>query len=265
MRRQPEGAGDHSGAGITINTERERGQEETDMRKQIICLGLAAVLALGMAALTGCGKKESKQATTAVTTTTEEPTEATTTEEPTQAQTYKTMYLSKLEALIDEGGVNGGKLVDLDADGTPEMIIFRGSAPSFQAEIFTIADGQVTSIYEKTFTGLRYWQSDASYEVWINESISPAAVVLFDADDEWTEDVVYAVSVSDGATSTQELKAVADGEPDTPDWSECDCSINGKSVSASDYEVARDRLSTGSKTVNPASADLDGLKAELSE
>lgn len=236
------------------------------MRKKLLCLGLAAVLALGMAALTGCGKKAAQEETTAVTTTeVTEPTEETTTEEPTQAQTYKTLYQSKLDALLDEGGVNGGRLVDLDADGTPEMILFRGKAPSFTMEIYTIQDDQVANICERSFTGLRYWQSDASYEVWINESISPAAVVLFDADDEWTEDVVYAVSISGGAASTEELKAEAKGEPDTPDWSECDCSINGKTVSAGDYEVERDRLSTGAQTINPASADLDGLQEALSE
>lgn len=233
-------------------------------RKKMICIGLAAVLAIGMAVMTGCGKKEEEKAETTVTTTTEPTT--TTEKETTKEKTYKDLYQSKLDALIDEyGGVNGGKLVDLDDSGTPEMVVFSGVAPNFAIDIFTIEDDEVVNVYEKTFSGLRYWQSDASYEVWFNESISPTTITLFDSSDEWTEDKAYAVSMNNGAISTEELEAKAKGEPDDPDWSNCKCSINGEKVSSNDYGRERDRLEIGADTINPASADLDGLKSALKE
>ena len=227
--------------------------------KKIFCIGLAAVLAFGILSLTGCGKKETPVETEPTTTT-----EATTTTETTEKVTYKTLYNSKLDTLIDEkGGVNCGRLVDMDADGTPEMIVFYGSAPNITAEIFTVQDKKAVSIYDKTFTGLRFFVSDASYEVWINESISPTTLVLFDSGDEWEQEIMYAVSVSGGAASTEELKADAEGELDFPDFESCECSINGETVSGSDYEVERDRLSTGSDIMDPTASDLESLREAL--
>lgn len=242
------------------------GMEARTMKKrQWICFAAAAVCALGLMVMTGCGKEESAKVE-AETTTTAETTTETTTEETTKEKTYQDMYGEKLDGLIDEyGSVNCGRLIDLDGDDTPEMIVFRGSAPSFAVDIYTIDDGKAVSIYEKSFSGLRYWQSDASYEVWINESISPTTLVLFDSSDEWKEDVVYAITMEDGAISTKTLKAVAKGEPDTPDWSECKCTINEGSVSASDYEVERSDLQTGADELNPASSDVDSLRSELSQ
>lgn len=229
--------------------------------KKILCIGVAAVLALGIVSLSGCGKKETPVETEAPTTTTEA---TTTTETTTEKVTYKTLYSSKLDTLIDEkGGVNCGRLVDMDADGTPEMIVFYGSAPSITAEIFTIKDEKAVSIYDKTFTGLRFFVSDASYEAWINESISPTALVLFDSKDEWEQEVIYAVTVSGGAASTEEVKADAEGELDFPDFESCKCTINGETVSGSDYEVERDRLSTGADIINPTASDLDSLREAL--
>lgn len=232
--------------------------------KKIVCIGLALVMLLSVAAMTGCGKEEPEPETTEAPTTTTEAT-TTTEKETTEKVTYKTLYKTKLEALIDEkGDVNNGRLIDLDGTGDPEMVVFRGAAPAFTCEVYTIKDGKVETLYEKEFTGLRYWQSDASYEVWINESNSPTVLVLFDSEDEWLEDKIYAVTF-DGDTTTRELTAKAKGEPNTPDWSECDCSIDGEKVSAGDYEVERDRLSVGADVVSPSASDIDSLRSALSE
>lgn len=232
------------------------------MRK-ILCMALAAVLVLGIVSMNGCGKKEEPAATETTTATTQP---ATTTEATTEKVTYKTLYNSKLDTLLDEkGSVNGGRLTDMDADGTPEMIVFYGSAPDITAEIFTVKDGQAVSISEKTVSGLRFFVSDASYEVWINESISPTALILFDSEDEWQQEVIYAITVSGGNASTEELKADAEGELDYPDYDSCKCTINGETVSGSDYEVERDRLSTGSDIIDPTASDLDSLRSALSE
>jgi hypothetical protein len=232
--------------------------------KKILCIGLIAVMVLSMSVLTGCKKKDAVEETTTTATTTEPTT--TTEKETTKKKTYKDLYKSKLDALIDAyGSVNGGKLVDLDASGIPEMIIFTGSAPNFTTSIYTIENDEVVNAYEETVTGLRYWQSDASYEVWINESINPSAVVLFDSSDEWQEDKVIAVTMPSGTAYTEVLRAKAKGEPNTPDWSECKCTIDDESVSASDYGEERDRLEKGAEKVNPASSTLDSLRSALND
>lgn len=231
--------------------------------KKILIVSLALVMALSLAALTGCGKEKKAPETTAAPTTTTEAT-TTTEKETTEKVTYKTLYLSKLDALLDSGSVNNGRLLDLDGSGTPEMILFRGAAPEFSCEVYTIEDNKVVSLYEKQFTGLRYWQSDASYEAWINESNSPTALVLFDSSDEWLEDKVHAVTF-DGGVAEKELLAKAKGEPSTPDWSECKCTVDGETVSAGEYEVERDKLSVGADIVNPSSSDIDSLRSALRE
>ena len=232
-------------------------------KKTILLVAVAAILALGMAVMSGCGKEEVQEepettAATEATTTTEK--------ETTKETTYKDLYKAKLDALIDEyGGVNGGKLIDLDASDKPEMVVFSGTAPEYTMEIFAIRDGAVEEIYEKSFSGLRYWQSDASYEVWFNESISPTTITVFDSSDEWLEDKACAVSIMGGAINEEELQAKAKGEPNTPDWSECNCTINGEEVSGSDYGRERDRLEIGADKYNPADADLDALKDSLKD
>ena len=233
------------------------------MRK-ILGIGLAVVMAFGMIAMTGCGKADVEEETTTEATTTTEPT--TTTEATTKADSYKTLYKSKLDALVDEyGSVNGGKLVDLDGDGTQEMILYYGKVPNLAVEIFTVKDDEVVSVYSGK-AGVRYGQTDASYQIWLNESVTPSVVVLFDSEDEWEDEQVYAVSVSGGTASVEELKASTDGENDDPDrsWLE-NCTINGKSVSQSEYNTEYERLRTGAEIIDPTVSDLDSLRSALSE
>lgn len=233
--------------------------------KKILGFLAAAVMVFSMAAITGCGDKEAvPEETTTTEATTTEPT--TTTEETTKAETYKTMYQSKLDDLIDEyGSVNGGQLTDLDADGTPEMIVFSGQAPSLTTDIFTIQDKKAVNVYNNTYSGDMFFVSDASHEVLINESVSPSVVIMFDSENEWMDETIYAVSVSGGASSTETLKASTDEELDFPDFNSCECSINGETVSGSDYEVERDRLMKGADSTDPGANTLDSLKAALSE
>lgn len=227
--------------------------------KKFLCISLAAVMAFAMVSLSGCKGGEEQEPTEEPTTT-----EATTTTEPTTEKvTYKTIYKSKLDALSDQygEGLTGGKLVDMDSDGTPEMIVIH----DMNVEIFGIKDEEAVSLYEGK-AGLRYGQTDASYEVLVNESITPTTVILYNAKDEWVDENITAVSISGGTVSTEVLKAATDGENDTPAREELQTfSIDGADVSSGDYNAEYTRLTEGADSIDPMSADLAGLKASLEE
>lgn len=235
-------------------------------RKKIICVVTIVLMAAGLAVMVGCGNKQPEpEPTTEAPTTT---TEATTTTEPTTEKevTYQDLYNEKLDALVDEYGSFNGRLMDMDSDDIPEMIIFSGSAPNLDAEIYTVKDDEVVLIYEKTVNDVRYGQTDASYQVWINESISPSAVVLFNSEDEWVNEEVYAVTVSGGSASEKVLKANTDGENDDPDRSWLgDFTIDGSEVSSEDYNSEYDQLQTGAETIDPFVSDVDSLRSALEE
>lgn len=229
--------------------------------KKILCLGVAAVMAFACFAMSGCGDKDVEETTTAETTT-EAPTttEATTT---TKAVTYKTIYKSQLDSMIDQygAGVTGGKLIDMDNDGTPEMIVIHDMTVC----IYTIRDEKASSLYEGT-AGLRYGQTDASYEVLINESCTPTVLVLFNATDEWVDENITAVSIFDGEATTEELKAATNGENDTPAREELETfSINGSDVTSTEYNTEYERLTVGADVIDPRNADLEGLRSALEE
>lgn len=225
--------------------------------KKIIGLCLALVLMFAMA---GCGGQDAdKQATSEeVTTTAPQETETTTTE---KKKTYKTTYKTELDTLVDQGGVTGGRLVDMDGDGTPEMLVIQNR----QAKIYTIQDGKAVNIYEHGI-GIRYGQTDAMYELLLNESITPVTMVIFDSNDEWVNEHIYAVTVSGGAASVEELEANTNGENDTPGREELKTfSINNGSVDAGEYDAEYTKLTTGADSIDPSAADLGGLQAALNE
>ena len=238
--------------------------------KKLAVIGVIAVLAAGMLALTGCGNndKAAEETTTEPpTTTTEAPT--TTTEATKEAElTYQSLYGAKLDELLSDygSGVTGGRLVDMDEDGTPEMIIFHGSAPSFTTEIFTIRNDKVENIYEKTLSGLRYAQTDVSYQVWINKTIDPTALTLFNSKDEWVNEEIHVVTYDGNAASEKILKANTDGENDDPDrsWLQ-NFTINDGGVSAKEYRKEYNRLKEGADVIDPTSAGLDDLKAAIGQ
>ena len=235
--------------------------------KKIAVIGVAVMMAAGMLAMTGCGDDKAVEETTAAPT--ETTTEATTTtEETTEAVTYQSLYRAKLDEMLDAygSGVTGGKLMDMDGDGTPEMIIFHGSAPSFTTEIFAVQGKEAVSVYEKTLSGLRYAQTDMSYQVWLNDSIDPATVVLFNSEDEWVNEEIHAVTYNGSAASEEILKAATDGENDDPgrNWLQ-NYTINEGGVSKGEYNDAYKRLKRDADVIDPTSAGLDELKAAIGE
>ena len=226
-------------------------------------LGVMLILVLTMA---GCGSEEEKTAvaeeatTTAPTTTTE----ATTTEEPKETDLYK----SELTSLIDQyghgdssgSGVTYAKLIDLDDNDTPEMVVIH----DMNLVIYGLKYKQVVTLYEGKI-GTQYGQTDTGYEVLINESISPTTIVLFDSQDEWVDENITAVTVAGGAVSTETLKAATNGENDTPAREELQTfSVDGASTSAEDYESEYNRLTEGADSINPMEpSDLDSMMSSM--
>ncbi len=226
-----------------------------------VAFALAAVMAFG---LSGCG--EDKAAT--------DETEPTTTEATTEATTTTTkakddsILKSKLQAMIDQygrgtssgSGVTYAKAMDLDGDGENELVVIH----DMKLEIIAVKDKAAESVFEGT-VGIQYGQTDTSYEVMINESISPTTIVLFNSSDEWVDENITAVSMSGGAVTEKSLKASTNGENDTPAREELvNFSIDGTSVSASEYSNEYTRLTEGADSVNPMSpADLDAVLAAL--
>lgn len=226
------------------------------MNRKLIALLLACALAFAM---TACGGGDTEQTET-------EPPETKAATEATkpakkELTDYQIAYKEKLDSMIDEygGDLTGGKLTDMDDDGVPEMLVIH----NMKAELFAFRDGQVEQIYEGT-AGLKYGQTDTSYEILLNESISPSVLMLFNAKDEWVDENISVVTVSGGEASVKSLQASTNGDNDTPAREELqNFSIDGNAVSAEEYENEYNRLITGADSINPTAADLDALQTAL--
>lgn len=233
-------------------------------KKKLIIIGLIAVLALAMVfAVSGCGSDEEdvdQEPTTEATTTT--------TKATTAAPKDNDILKSKLESMIEQNGrgtssgsgVTNARMLDMDGDGTRELIVIH----DMKAEIFAVKNGAAESVFEGKI-GIQYGQTDTAYEVLINESISPVTLVLFNSSDEWVDENVTAVTMSEGAVAEKNLKASTSGENDTPAREELvNFAIDGANVSATEYNNEYTRLTEGADSINPMNpADLDEILASM--
>lgn len=232
-------------------------------KRTIITVAIVAAMALVMVfAIMGCGSDEEEQPVTTEATTT------TTTETTTAAPKDNDILKSQLQAMIDEHGrgtssgegVTYARMMDMDGDGSKELIVIHDRV----TEIFAVKDNKAESIFEGD-VGIQYGQTDARYEVLINESIKPTTVVMFNSNDEWVDENITAVSVSGGTASVVNLRASTSGENDTPAREELvNFSIDGKTVSATEYNNEYTRLTEGADKIDPMSpADLDEILASM--
>ena len=193
----------------------------------------------------------------------EEPTEATTTEEPTTEKEvdYHAAYKAEVENLINQygqfqdgdslgTGVKYGCLEDMDADGTPEMIIIH----DMKVVIYTCdKEGNVSSIYEGS-VGYRFGQGDTSYQVIINTSASKPVVVVNISQNETSEEAFEAVTVTNGVAGVDTYRATT--EMDIPDRELLDTfTINGSDVDQSEYEAGYSSFMDGATIVDPYNND----------
>ena len=234
------------------------------MYRKLIGILLAGILVFAMTACSGGDDGDEGIAGPSAAEETEEPTETTATEAADKKLTvYQKAYKEQLDDLITQygKGVTGGRLCDMDGDGSPEMIVIH----DMKAEIYTIEGEDAVRIYEGK-VGLKYGQTDAYYEVLLNRKTDPPVLVLFNASDEWVDENISAVTVSGGEAQVRSLKAATDGENDTPAREELKTfSINGKDVSAKEYDAEYHKLTSGADSINPMDAGLDGLQADLTK
>ena len=231
-------------------------------KKRVILIGAIAVLVIALViAVVGCGSKD-KEAEPEPTTT------ETTTEATTAAPKDNEILKAKLNEMIDEfgrgtssgSGVVYAKMLDMDGDGTRELIVVH----DMKAEIIAVKNGKAETIFTG-IAGIQYGQTDTSYEVLLNESIKPAALILFDSSDEWSDENITVATVSGGTVTEKSLKASTTGENDTPAREELvKFSIDGSDVSASEYENEYNRLREGADSINPMTpTDLDEVLASM--
>ena len=232
-------------------------------KKRILLIGAVAVIAIGLVvAVVGCGsnEEEAEPETTAATTTT--------TEATTAAPKADDILKSKLQSMIDEygrgtssgTGVTYARVLDMDGDGKKEMIVIH----DMKTEVIAAKDGKAESLFEGTI-GIQYGQTDTAYEVLINESVDPTALVLFNSDDEWVDENITEVTMSEGKIVEKSLKATTNGENDTPAREELvNFSIGGETVTATEYENEYNRITEGADSINPMTpADLDEIMASM--
>lgn len=135
--------------------------------KRLVTALLAAVLMMGLCA---CGAPEPEQnipdqpaaaamETTAqgVTTAAPQPDEPGAETLPVAAEGWQDAYLTFLDdnydifAAIWPGGLSGVGFIDLDLDGTPEMVVFDlGASATLGAQLFDLVEGQVHCISSVT-------------------------------------------------------------------------------------------------------------------
>ena len=235
--------------------------------KRLIILLLAALMLLGMGAcaLTGADSPEAEPA--ALPAETAPPAEAAEEEIslPSAEPDWETAYLSFLEdnydifAALWPEGLSGVGFIDLDLDGTPELLVFDlGASATLGVQLFDLVDGQVrcvssvidgaagafgaeyfsdVSICANFFGAFRLVETEGGYSFWVqsaNGTLETAwdELIRFDC----VNGVLTPVSVCGRYTACD----VETGEIVTEEYT-----VGAESAGAEDYEAAARTFTEG--------------------
>ena len=253
-------------------------------------IALAACFALILAAVSGCAKRsagtspavsEEPTASAAVSASVSESPQATPAVTTVKADSYKQAYLSQLNALIDQygkftrtddgypyDGVIYAALVDFEKDNVPEMVVVCGR----KVYVYRYDASASKEIYVGQI-GPTFGHTDVSYIISINGSADTPYLVTYNTTNEWSEETLTAFSLTNGKTSSTTLDAKCDGNNEYPDESFfTSFSIDGKTVSKSDYYALHDKIMVGADDIDvcwgtdPATEDtLNDFIAQLSK
>lgn len=171
--------------------------------KRLITMLLAALMLLGLCA---CGAAEAEDASAAPATEEPEATEAPAAETekgaelslPAAETGWETAYLTFLEdnydifAALWPEGLSGVGFIDLDLDGTPEMLVFDlGASATLGVQMFDLVDGQVycvssvmdsaagafgeehfstVSVCASFFESFRLVETEGEYSFWVQSA-----------------------------------------------------------------------------------------------
>lgn len=168
---------------------------------------------------------------------------------PEGREDWRGAYLAQLNDLCDRygrfvqdrdpaGAVTGvkyAKLLDFDGDGTRELVVLVED----QVCLYTCRDGRAELLYQGQVGG-RFGQTDVSYTFGLNVAADTPCLILYHTENEWTQEAITLVTVSDGAAVTTELLAQADGQGDLPTRDTLtDFRIDGQPVTRQEYEARR--------------------------
>lgn len=199
---------------------------------------------------------------------------------PAEAGDWREAYLAVLDGLCDQygrfvqdqdmlGAVTGvkyGRLLDFDGDGIRELVVLAED----QLRLYTCRDGQAELLYQGEIGG-RFGQTDVSYTFSLNVAADTPCLILYHTENEWTQEAVTLVTVSDGTAVTTELLAQADAQGDLPTRDTLiDFRIDGQPVTQAEYEARLDTALDGALeldrdwAVDPVTAPhLEALFAAL--
>lgn len=104
-------------------------------------------------------------------------------------------------------GIVGATIVDLEQDGVPELLVQHGMA----LELYRYEGNQSRLIWSGPI-GVRFGQTDASYEYIITTHIDTFCIIIHDSKDAWMEEVWRVITLENGVIHEKELRAWAEAD-----------------------------------------------------
>jgi len=180
------------------------------------------------------------------------------TPEPTpEIEDWETLYLTFLsenyDALMDAypQGMVGVGFIDLDLDGSPELLLFdQGASVSMGVQFFDVADGFVTCVSASMIPVGRAFGGDYFTPVYVNANFFEDFRLVERADgerffyveslngnEEFSYSEIIRFGKSGGALSLESLLyKYEDYDPETGELSHVRCQVRGENVSLETYE-----------------------------
>lgn len=104
-------------------------------------------------------------------------------------------------------GIVGATIVDLEQDGVPELLVQHGMT----LELYRYENSQSRLIWSGLI-GVRFGQTDASYEYIITTHIDTFCIIIHDSQDAWMEEVWRVITLENGVIHEKELRAWAEAD-----------------------------------------------------
>lgn len=127
-------------------------------------------------------------------------------------ETVAAAHYSRLSGLMTvhgttPDGIVGATIVDLEQDGVPELLVQHGMA----LELYRYENSQSRLIWSGPI-GVRFGQTDASYEYIITTHIDTFCIIIHDSKDAWMEEVWRVITLENGVIHEKKLRAWAEAD-----------------------------------------------------
>lgn len=139
-------------------------------------------------------------------------------------------------------GIVGATIVDLEQDDVPELLVQHGMT----LELYRYEKNHSRLIWSGDI-GLYFGQSDVSNEYVINTHGEQPCIIVYDAEESWTEEVLRVITLKDGVIGEEVLRAWTDDKnaffPERENLDQF--TNNGKVISKAEYDTQRTQLVAG--------------------